>query len=147
MFLLLYLIIFSIIYFLCDDGKGENSAHRLSLATCSHCSLANINGQWQVCFEGELSLSSPFLLMFLSLHLIFIFIKYSLLCHGNGENSADGLSSVTHFYHGLVITERQQWVYFEGKISKSSPFSVVGPKILNYIYRSLIGMAITQPID
>jgi hypothetical protein len=51
-------------YFLCHDGKGENSAHRLSLATCSHRSLANMERQQQVCFEGELSLPSPFLAMF-----------------------------------------------------------------------------------
>jgi hypothetical protein len=33
MFLLLHLVIFSIAYFLCHDGKGDNSAHRLSLAS------------------------------------------------------------------------------------------------------------------
>jgi hypothetical protein len=86
MFLLLHLKFFSIMYFLCHDGEGENSAHRLSLATRSHCSLANTERQQQVCFEGELSLPSLFLLMFL-LHLIFILVKYSLLCHGKGENS------------------------------------------------------------
>ena len=34
MFLLLHLIFCSITYFLCHDGKGENSGHRLSLASC-----------------------------------------------------------------------------------------------------------------
>jgi putative exporter of polyketide antibiotics len=63
MFLLLHLIIVSILYFLRHDRKDENSAHRLSLATRSHRSLANTERPWQVCFEGELSLSSPFLLI------------------------------------------------------------------------------------
>jgi hypothetical protein len=116
MLLLLHQIFFSITYFLYHDGKGENSAHRLSLAIHSHCSLANTKRQQQVCFEGELSLCSPFLLCFL-LHLIFILFKYSLFSHGNGENAAHRLSLVTFSYHCLAITERQQWVYFEGKFS------------------------------
>ncbi len=49
MFLLLHLIFFSITYFLCHDGKGENSAHGLILA---YHHLANINGQRRVYFEG-----------------------------------------------------------------------------------------------
>jgi hypothetical protein len=131
MFLLLHLMFFSIIYFLCYDGKGENSAHTLSLATCSHRSLAIINGQRQVCFEGKLSLSSPFSLMF--------FTEYSLFCHGNCENSAHRLSLTTRSYHCLAITERQQWAYFEGKFSESSHFSVMVFKTSNYFQLNTLG--------
>jgi hypothetical protein len=53
-----------------------------------------------------LSLSSPFLHMFL-LHPIFILIKYSLFCHGNGANWAHRLSLAARSYHFLAITERQ----------------------------------------
>jgi len=84
MFLLLHLIFFSILYFLCHDGKGENSVHRLSLATCSHHSIANTERQRPVCFEGELSLPSPFLLIVFTAS--DFFIKYSLFCHENSEN-------------------------------------------------------------
>jgi hypothetical protein len=61
-----YIGYFSIIYFLCHDEKGEHSAPRRSVASRSHRSLANTEKQRQVCFEGELSLPSPFLLMFLT---------------------------------------------------------------------------------
>ena len=92
---LIHMMFFSIIYFLCYDGKVVFSAHTLSLATRSNRSLVNINGQQQVCFEDELSLSSPFLLMF--------FNEYSLFCHGNGENSAHRLSLATRSYHCLAM--------------------------------------------
>ena len=55
------------------------------MAPRSHRSLANTERQQRVCFEGELSLSSLFCSFLL--HLIFIIIKYSLFCHGKGENS------------------------------------------------------------
>jgi hypothetical protein len=96
------------------------------LATRSHGSLANTERQRQVRFKGALSLPSSFLLVVL-LHLIFILIKYSLFCHGKHR-----LSLATRSYHCLAITERQQWIYFEGKFSESSPFSVKFFKTSNY---------------
>ena len=73
--------------------------------------------------------------MFLLLHLILILIKYSLFCHGNGENSV----------HCLPITERQQWVYFEGKFSESFLFSVMVSKTSNYFQLNTLGPSARQP--
>ena len=57
MFLLLHLIIFSIKHFLCHDGKGENSAHRLSLA--SRPSPPPCQHQWAAaCLFWRLDLNS-----------------------------------------------------------------------------------------
>jgi hypothetical protein len=113
---LLHLIIFSISYFLCHDGKGEHSAHRLSLASRSHCSLANINGQRKVFLRVRFDFLHLFCSCFL-LHLLFILIKYSLFRHGNGGNSVHRLSLVPCSNYCLAITKKQQWVYFEGKFS------------------------------
>jgi hypothetical protein len=67
-------ISFSIMYFLCHDGKGQNSAHRLSLASCSHCSLVNTERKRHVCFESELSLPPSFAHVFAASDFYFNYI-------------------------------------------------------------------------